>query len=83
MSTSKKSTADTHFNDLIEAIKRCVVDKQPVKSTAKALFIPRSTLQRFVKKVKKEFADVDAIDDDRLLHFVRGCSKRAPTNQVN
>ena len=54
MSSKNKSrkSSDIDFNVLLDAIKRCLVDKQPTKSTAKIYAIPRTTLQRYVKKIK-------------------------------
>lgn len=82
---SKKSSDLTgiDFNALTNAIKRCLVEKQSVKPTAAAFAIPRTSLIRYLKKVEEEFDDIEAVDDVALLEFVRRCSQRVPSNQVN
>lgn len=82
---SKKSSDSTgiDFNALTNAIKRCLVEKQSVKPTAAAFAIPRTSLIRYLKKVEEEFDDIEAVDDVALSEFVRRCSQRVPSNQVN
>ena len=85
MSSKDKSrkSSDIDFNVLLDAIKRCLVDKKPTKSTAKMYAIPRTTLQRYVKKITEYFEDIEAADDGALFEFLRECSKRMPSNQVH
>ena len=71
---SKKSSG-MDFNVLLVAIKRCSVDKLPIKSTAAMYAISRTTLQRYVKKVEEHFEDIETTEDDALLDFLRACNK--------
>lgn len=71
------------FNALLQAIKCCLADNKPVKGTAKAYDIPRSSLQRYVKKVAAQFDDISSVEDGVLLEFVRDCSQRRPSNMVS
>lgn len=84
MSPKKPSSDSTgiNFNALIDAIKRCITDKQPIKTTAKTFGLPRSTLQRYLKKVGAKFDDLSSVEDGVLLGFVRDCSQRTPSNMV-
>ena len=71
------------WNALTEAIKKCLVEEQSLRSIAGQFSIPKTTLNRYVVKVKHEFADIEAAGDDRLLSFVRECGVRVPGNQVS
>lgn len=84
MSTSKKASVSTEINytSLIHAIKQCIIGNLPIKSTAKKFNIPRSSLQRYLKKVREKFDDLSSVGDDVLLDFVRDCNKRTPSNMV-
>lgn len=40
-------------------------------------------ISKHLKKVEENFGDIEAVDDGSLLDFVRECSHRLPSNQVN
>lgn len=84
MSTPKKSADSTgiNFNGLVDAIKRCLKDKQSIKSTAKTYGLPRTSLIRYLKKVEANFDDISSVEDSVLLEFVRDAGQRTPSNMV-
>lgn len=67
---------------LVRAIKKCLFEKRGTRTTAKMYSIPRTTLQRFLKKTTEKFGCIDHIADKKLLEFVQGCMRRVPSNQV-
>ncbi|XP_058805227.1 uncharacterized protein LOC131672183 [Phymastichus coffea] len=77
-----KKLSGMDFNVLLVAIKHCSVDKLSIKSTAAMYAISRTTLQRYVKKVEEHFEDIETVEDDALLDFLRACNKHVPSNQV-
>ncbi|XP_055306433.1 uncharacterized protein LOC129570751 isoform X2 [Sitodiplosis mosellana] len=84
MSTAKKSTEPKAIdvNALVKAIKDCLIDKMQIKTTARSHDLPRSSLQRYLKKVEENYEDLSAVADDELTEFVRDCGQRTPSNMV-
>ncbi|XP_055311396.1 uncharacterized protein LOC129574063 [Sitodiplosis mosellana] len=78
MSTAKKSTEPKAIdvNALVKAIKDCLIDKKQIKTTARSHDLPRSSLQRYLKKVEENYEDLSAVADDELTEFVRDCGQR-------
>lgn len=85
MSTPGKAEKqpDIDFNALLQAIKECLLENKPVRTTARAHNLPKSTLDRHMKKVKEAYDDISMVSDDILMDFVRGNRMHLPSNMVN
>lgn len=73
---------EINFDALLQAIKYCLLEKKSIRSTAKEHGFDKSTLQRYLKKVKNNYDDISSVTRDTLLEFIRTCSTKTPTNMV-
>jgi len=72
----------TDFIALAKAVRDCLTEKKPIKSTAHAHGIPRSTLQRYMKKVKARFDALSSVGDGVLVEFLSKCNQKIPPQRV-
>ena len=80
MSTPKKTTEPQ--DALLEAIKSCLSENKGIRSAAREHGIDKSSLQRYVKKVRANFENISSVNDNELLKFIRIISTRTPSNMV-
>lgn len=84
MSTSQKPTEQKTIDPdaLLVAIKACLLDNASIRSSAAANGIQKSTLDRYLKKIKGNFVDISSVADDNLLEFIGISSNKLPQNMV-
>lgn len=84
MSPKKNAAANEKINfvALVAALKACIIDKKPIRTTGRTYAIAKSSLKRYVDKVKANFDDLSVIHDDELLEFVQSVHTKTPSNMV-
>lgn len=84
MSDKKKarSDEDIDYNALLKAIKVCLLENRGLRPTARSYNIPKSTLDRHVKKLKNSH-DVSNMTDDELMNVIKVNRMHLPTNMVS
>ncbi|XP_018395735.1 PREDICTED: uncharacterized protein LOC108774189 [Cyphomyrmex costatus] len=82
MPTPNKSTEsqEVNFNALLQAIKCCIVEQKSIRLTAHEHDLDKSTLQRYVNKVKANYEDILTVEKNELMEFIQTCSRRTPSN---
>lgn len=75
-------TKKTDSNVVLRAIKECLLENISIRSAAVAHGIDKSTLQRYITKIKANFDDISTLADSVLLEFIGIKSMRLPQNMV-
>ncbi|XP_043467262.1 uncharacterized protein DDB_G0283697-like isoform X2 [Leptopilina heterotoma] len=75
---------EINFNAaLVEAIKLCLLENKSIRSTAREHNVDKSTLQRYIKKVKDNFGnDMSSVEENEFMEFIEFCCKKIPSNMV-
>ncbi|XP_043469509.1 uncharacterized protein LOC122503138 [Leptopilina heterotoma] len=84
MSSDEKSreSEKINFNALADAVKLCLLENKNIRSTAREHNLDKSTLQRYIHKVKAHFGDISLVEKNEYMEFIQSCSRKIPTNMV-
>lgn len=82
-SVKKKDSTEIDLNVLLRAVKEVKIGKRAIRATAAAYKIPRTNLDRYVKKFDEEVPDFSAIPDHNLIGMLRRYTSRKPPLMVS
>lgn len=81
--TSKKEDRNTgNYFRCGSSSHRILLEKKSIRPTAKEHGFDKSTLQRYLEKVKSNYDEISSAGRDALLEFIRTCSTKTQTNMI-
>lgn len=68
---------------LLRAVKDVKIGKKAIRATAAAYNIPRTNLDRYIKRFDEEVPDISVIPDHNLIGMLRRYTTRVPPLMVS